>query len=535
MSSTPSASFHRSPAQYGPVDSPGAGFSRRRFIAGLGAVAAGAVLPACSSGPQRIDSSSPQVAAADRLRPRSGRVVPFTFAAMPVTVDLAGRRARTWAYGPTLAGPEIRVRRGDTIDLSLDNQLPEGTTIHWHGINIDNAQDGVPGVTQRAVGPGSSHRYRFVVPDAGTYWYHSHVGLQLDRGLYGPLVVEDPDDEPVDLDQVIVLDDWLDGLGGTPERTLNVLKSSMTGMGSMGGGGPTSGSGGGSMAGMAGAGAVASNAAAAPPPAMTSKLLGGDAGDVDYPLHLLNGRPPADRPTYRVAAGGKVRLRLINAGSDTAYRFAVGGHRLTVTHADGRPVQPVDVDAVLVGMGERYDVSFTVETGVWPVHAQAEGKRGWASALLRTTGTAGTEAPPPDARPGQLEGTVLTYRQLTPAGPAVLSARRPDRSYEVLLTGTMAGYRWGLAGDAHRLQVRWGERVRVTMRNSTRMWHPMHLHGHGFALSGLGGARKDTVNVLPGQTVSIDFDADNPGQWMYHCHNTYHLATGMATTVSYIS
>ena len=461
-------------------------------------------------------------------------MIPFNFAAMPVTVDLAGRQAHTWAYSPTLPGPEIRVRRGDMIDLSLANRLPEDTTIHWHGINIDNVEDGVPGVTQKAVTPGSSYRYRFVVPDSGTYWYHSHVGLQLDRGLYGPLIVEDPDDEPVDLDQVIVLDDWLDGIDGTPERTLSLLRSSMAGMGSMGGG-SSMGNGGESMAGMPGMGAVTSTTAAAASPAMTSGLLGGDAGDVDYPLHLLNGRPPADRPTYQVAAGGKVRLRLINAGSDTAYRFAVGGHRLTVTHTDGHPVQPVEVDTVLIGMGERYDVSFTLETGVWPVYAQAEGKQGWASALLRTTGTAGTAAPPSDARPAELEGTVLTYRQLTPTGTAALAARRPDRSYEVLLTGTMAGYRWGLGGDAHRLQVRQGERVRVTMRNTTRMWHPMHLHGHGFALSDLGGARKDTVNVLPGQTVSIDFDADNPGQWMYHCHNTYHLARGMATTLSYIS
>jgi FtsP/CotA-like multicopper oxidase with cupredoxin domain len=101
------------------------------------------------------------------------------------------------------------------------------------------------------------------------------------------------------------------------------------------------------------------------------------------------------------------------------------------------------------------------------------------------------------------------------------------------LTGNMNAYRWGLAGDAGRLDVTQGERIRVTFRNRSRMWHPMHFHGHTFALADLAGARKDTVNVLPGESVAVDFDADNPGQWMLHCHNTYHLSTGMATTVSY--
>ena len=118
-------------------------------------------------------------------------------------------------------------------------------------------------------------------------------------------------------------------------------------------------------------------------------------------------------------------------------------------------------------------------------------------------------------------------------GRPSLPGRDPDRTYTVDLTGNMGRYQWGLAGDAGHLDVRQGERIRLNMRNVSPMWHPMHLHGHTFALTNLGGARKDTVNVVPGRTVTIDLDANNPGQWMYHCHNTYHLAMGMATTFSY--
>ncbi len=449
----------------------------------------------------------------EAARHGTGRSTALMLTPRPVTVDLAGRTAATWAYQPTLAGPEIRVRPGDRLDVTVVNQLPAPTSVHWHGLAIDNAFDGVPGITQPAIAPGGHFRYHFVVPDAGTYWYHSHQGLQLDRGLYGPLIVEDPTDPGVDVDQVIVIDDWIDGVAGTPDQALADLRGSMGAIGSMGGMGSKT-----SSSGMRG---------------MTSPLLGGDAGDVSYPLHLINGRPPADRVTIGAPAGGRVRLRVINAGSDTAYRFAVGGHALTVTHADGRPVQPTNVDTVVLGMGERYDITLTARSGAWPVYASAEGKGGNAAGVLRTNDSSVSAAPPTAARPGELDGRLLTYRQLRPTAGTALPARQPTRNYTVDLVGNMGRYSWGLAGDANHLDVRQGDRVRLGMRNRSPMWHPMHLHGHTFALAGLAGARKDTINVLPGQTTVIDFDADNPGQWMFHCHNTYHQAMGMATTICY--
>ncbi|MDQ6785175.1 MAG: multicopper oxidase family protein [Actinomycetota bacterium] len=482
--------------------------SRRRFLTVAGSSAVGlAGLAACGSSAtgHAIGPGSPQVKAVEAARRRSGNIYAVNLVAQPAVVDLAGQAAHTWAYSSALADPELRMRPGDTLEATVVNQVPEPTTVHWHGLAIDNAMDGVPDLTQKAIAPGASFTYRFVVPDAGTYWYHSHQGLQLDRGLYGPLVVEDPTEPGVDVDQVLVLDDWLDGIAGTPDQA---LASTRGGMGSMGGG----------MGSMK---------------RMTSSLLGGDAGDITYPMHLINGRPPADRTKVTAPPRGKVRLRLINAGSDTAYRFAVGGHPLTVTAADGRPVQPVVVDTVLIGMGERYDVELTADSGVWPIVASAEGKGGGGAAMLRTTDATAETAPPMSARPAELDGHVLSYTDLRPVAGTALAPHTPDRSYTVDLVGNMDRYQWGLAGDAQHLNVRSGERVRITMRNTTTMYHPMHLHGHTFAVATANGVRKDTINVLPGRTQVIDFDADNPGQWMYHCHNTYHQVKGMTTTVSY--
>jgi len=490
---------------------------RRRLLILGASGSASMVLAACGSkATTLVGATDPAVGLAEqRRRPSGARVVERTLVAAPLTVDLAGRQAPTWAFGEAVPGTEIRLKVGDVLRVGFTNKLPEDTSIHWHGIAIRNDMDGVHDLTQSTIKPGGTFVYEFALAHAGTYFFHPHVGLQLDRGLYAPLIVEDPND-PVtaEVDQVLVLDDWLDGIdGATPDSELAKLRQ-RGGMDNMGG----SDGGMGSMGGM------------------TSPLLGGDAGDVAYPLHLINGRPPADRPTFTAAPGARVRLRIINAASDTAYRFAIGGHRLTVTHTDGFPVRPVEVDALLLGMAERYDVILTANSGAWPMVASAEGKTGAAVAVLRTSDAGATMPPAVDARPGELDGKLLTYADLTAAESVALAPGAVDRTHLVDLTGGMADYSWGIGGKpfpkSSPLQLREGERVRMQFRNKTMMWHPIHLHGHTFALSG-GGARKDTVNVLPGRSEVIEFIADNPGQWMLHCHNTYHLETGMATVVSY--
>jgi FtsP/CotA-like multicopper oxidase with cupredoxin domain len=266
-----------------------------------------------------------------------------------------------------------------------------------------------------------------------------------------------------------------------------------------------------------------------------SKLLGGNAGDVAYPYYLINGRRPEAPSAFTAKPGDRIRLRVINAGGDTAFRVALGDHELTVTHTDGFPVEHARTDALLIGMGERYDVLVTAGDGVFPLTAVAEGKNAAALAVLRTGGGA---APAASVRPKELSGRLLTADRLRAAKSVALDARDPDRTIKLRLTGGMDKYDWAFDKKPYdpdaRLPVRAGERVRLVFHNLTHMWHPIHLHGHLFGLADTpGGPRKDTVIVRPHRRVTVDFDADNPGLWMLHCHNLYHQESGMMTVLGY--
>lgn len=213
--------------------------TRRRFLGLLGLGAGAVALASCGRSSAQPSAPLPSPA---RATP-TGRVRAYTLTAAPVEFAAPGRTVATWGYNGGVPGPELRLTEGDTLRVTVENRLPADTTIHWHGLPIPNAMDGVPDVTQPPIKPGQRFTYDFAVPVAGTYLYHTHVGLQLDRGLYGPLVVE-PARETLSYDRDIVLlfDDWLDGLPGTPEETYRQLVANgdqmggMNGMGGMGGG-----------------------------------------------------------------------------------------------------------------------------------------------------------------------------------------------------------------------------------------------------------------------------------------------------------
>lgn len=507
--------------------------SRRSFLrAGLAAGAV-SVLPACrpaglSATSGFIGPDSPQIAAIEIARRKSGRLVKFDLEAVAGRVDLGGVAVHTWSYGGEVPGPPIRVSRGDMIQAGLANRLPQETTVHWHGMAIRNDMDGVPGLTQAPVAPGQNFSYRFTAEDPGTYWYHPHVGVQLDRGLYGPVIVEDPA-EPGDYDHdwTMVLDDWIDGAGLTPDQVLAHLRHKMSGTGNMAGMAGLSGAGkGGGMSGTGAAGMQHHMRGTSSP------LLGGDAGDVRYRFYLINGRVRTAPRSYTARPGQRARIRLINAGTDTAFLIAFGDHHMTVTHADGYPVAHTKARALLIGQGERYDVHVTLRDGVFPLVALAEGKGSTALALIRTGGGA---APPATIVPAELAGALTGYPSLRPAAAAALPPGRPDVTHRLELTGDMMRYNWGINGNQRlsRFAIHEGQRVRVVFANSTTMFHPMHIHGHTFAL-GDTGLRKDTVLVLPGQQVACDFDATNPGQWLAHCHDQYHAPqSGMMAVLGY--
>ncbi|GAA1580790.1 multicopper oxidase MmcO [Kribbella sancticallisti] len=465
-----------------------------------------------SSSTSLVGPSDPAVRRVESSRRGTGREQRVSLTAVAARQDLgAGLRAATWTFDGRTAGTPVRMRAGDTLVAAVSNRLPGGssTSIHWHGVALRNDMDGVAGVTQAAVPSGGDFTYRFIAPDPGTYFFHPHVGVQLDRGLYAPLIVEDPK-EPLayGAEWVVLLDDWIDGVNGTPDDVFAEVRQGMAGSSTkymlMG---------------------------------ATSKLLGGDAGDVSYPYHLVNGGVAADPDVFTAKPGERVRLRMINAGSDTAYRVALSGHRLTITHTDGFPVEPVQVDTVLIGMGERYDVLVTLGDGIFPLVALAEGKDQTGMALVRS---GSGRRPATTFRPPELAGSVLQAGLMKAAEQVRLTQAQPDVTHQLKLTGGMDKYDWSVDGQrfdmenptASPLLIREGQRVRLDFVNETEMWHPMHLHGHTFQI-GEAGPRKDTAIVLPRKTLSVVFDADNPGQWLLHCHNTYHGEAGMMALVAY--
>jgi FtsP/CotA-like multicopper oxidase with cupredoxin domain len=507
-----------------PADARDQGATRRELLVGgaaaAGTVALGGLLSACGG------SSSTA----------AGGKADYTIRAKAAEVDLGGRKVTTWTYDGVLPGPELRLKQGRAVRIRLINELDAPTSIHWHGLRIANAADGVPGMTQKAVAPGSEYVYTFTPPDAGTFMFHSHVGMQLDRGLYGPLIVE-PASEPgaYDQDVVLLIDDWLDGLAGTPDARLAKLRASGMQMGGMHMGSTgTNGARGKDGRHTALSGSAPRDASLA---RMANLLEGGklDPGDVpDYPLYLINGQPPSAPTTVSVRRGDRVRLRLINPSADTIYCVFVEGHELQVIAADGMPVKPVTTDALVLGMGERYDVLVDAKgSGIARIAALPLGKRGRAISLLRYRGATGNA--PAENAPLPAPRRVLSYSDLQPISSAV--APTPGSSPRVIRLDLAMGkgrYVWTIGGQAFPkadpIKVSRGEHIQFVMRNTTMMPHPMHLHGHSFRV-GSEGPLKDTALAIPKQELTLDWVADNHGTWAYHCHNAYHQEAGMMRRV----
>ena len=488
--------------------------SRRTIVLGGLAAIGSVALAACSKDPA---PAARTIGPAPSLTPSAGqKMVTKSLVAKPTTLDLGGVTVDTWAFGDTAPGQLLRATAGDMLRITLDNQLPDDTTIHWHGIRLRNVADGVPGQTQDPIKPGVSYTYEFTAPDPGTYFFHPHVGVQLDRGLYAPLIVDDPG-EPgrYDAEWVVVLDDWIDGTGTTPDEVFKNLA-----------GGQGAGIDHGDMGGMSGMDHGSGGRA------LGGKSPFGDAGDVLYPHYLINGRTPADPEAWRAKPGQRVRIRVINAGSDTIFTVALGGHEMRVTATDGWAVEPVTTDAFHIGMGERYDVEVTLGDGVFPLVAVPFGKDGLARALVRT---GPGRAPAADETPVELSRRVLLGTDLRPAESSRLDSKDPDDQQMLHLSGQMQPYAWAINGkpfgENTPLFLTRGNRTRLQMMNMTMMTHPMHLHGHTFALP--NGLRKDTVLIPPMGSVNVDFDADNPGDWMAHCHNIYHAEAGMMIALNY--
>lgn len=412
----------------------------------------------------------------------------------------------------TLPGPAIRAREGDLLRIQVENHLADSpTSIHWHGLLVPAGMDGVPDISNLPIAPGQAYVYEFPLRQSGTYWWHSHWGFQEQIGLFGPLVIDAADAPAPTHDPVVMLSDWLHR---GPAEVFAALRGA--------------------------AGTATPGAMPTAGMAMGGRAMGGmatpDLSDVTYDAFLLNGKSRDAPWSYAAAAGEPIRLRLVNAAGSTSFNVRLDGHPLRITHADGLAVEPLEVDHLLMGMGECYDAEVVLSApGSHTLHAVAQDGSGQAVGVLHTPDV----APRANLAMPALDGRALAYAALRAAAPTAL----PDgasRAFDLPLRGDMARYVWTIAGqaypDADPLRIRDGDRVQVTMKNETGMWHPMHLHGHFFRLLQGAGDRcplKHTVNVAPGETVRIEFLADNPGNWFFHCHNVYHLEAGMARQFQY--
>ncbi|MGZ8162217.1 MAG: copper resistance system multicopper oxidase [Methylobacter sp.] len=517
----------------------------------------------------------------------------LTIAATPVNFTGTPRLATT--VNGSIPAPTLRWREGDTVTLRVTNRLEEETSIHWHGILPPYQMDGVPGISFKGIAPGETFTYRFKVQQSGTYWYHSHSGMQEQTGLYGAIIVEPAEAEPIkaDRDYVVQLSDWTDE---NPMSIFSKLKkqsdyynfNQLTVMDF--------------FQDVDTEGLVSAINKRHMWNQMRMNMT--DLADISAYTYtyLMNGATPAGNWTGLFRPGERVRLRFINAGAQTFFDIRIPGLKMTVVQTDGQNVEPVTVDEFRIGLSETYDVIVTPADRAYTVFAQAMDRTGYARGTLATRHGLTAEIPRLDKPElltmedmmGDMDGDgkhainhsahdgmnsnrgavrarhastefgasvdmrvdmprtnlddpgiglrnngrrVLTYADLhTIGGP--LDLREAEREIELHLTGNMRRYSWSFDGvefgKSTPVHFRHGERLRVILVNDTMMTHPIHLHGMWSELESPGGrfqVRKHTINIQPAQRVSFLVTADALGRWAWHCHLFYHMHAGMMREV----
>mgnify|MGYP003643111942 CR=1 FL=1 len=469
------------------------------------------------------------------------------------TLEVNGKAAKVFGLAQPDGTRGLYARQGDRFAVDLVNRLDEPTLVHWHGLTPPWQQDGVPEVTQPAIPAGERFAYDFELRTPGTHWMHSHYGLQEQGLLSAPLIIRSKKDEVVDEQEIVV---ELNDFSFTPaDEILDRLRSE---------------SGADAMAGMAGMGtdtaamkdqvdqgsqprAGMSMPNSAPMPGMQKADKSGqgsgnmiampmamtmDVNDIDFDAYLANDRTLDDPEVFDVERGGQLRLRIINGAASTNFTVDLGDIDGQLIAVDGNEIEPVWLKRVPLAMAQRADIRLKM-----PIDGRSRG-----ILFLREGGAerSGIVLRPPRAKVSRISvessknGPLVDLsleRHLS--ATKTLPVRTPDRRILFHLTGAMGGYVWGWRTDGPFRVLR-GERVEIDLQNDTMMSHPMHLHGHHFQVVAINGVRmkgamRDTVLVPPGTTVAIAFDADNPGHWAFHCHNLYHMAVGMMTTLEYQS
>jgi FtsP/CotA-like multicopper oxidase with cupredoxin domain len=493
-------------------------------------------------------------------------------------VNFSGSEKTAQGINGSVPGPTLRFKEGENITINVKNTLDVDTSIHWHGLILPFQQDGVPGISFDGIKPGTTHTYNFPAQQSGTYWYHSHSGLQEQKGIYGSIIIDSAKREPFKYDReyVVVLSDWHDS---GPEKILSNLKKqsdyynySQRTLSTFF-----------DDAKKMGVEATINDRKDWGSMRMTPT----DIADISGYTFLTNGKNPEQNWTGIFKPGERIRLRFINAAAMSYFDVRIPGLKMLVVQADGNPVQPVSVDEFRIAVAETYDVIVRpTEDKAYTIFSEVMSRTGYARGTLAPRENMSAEVPTLRKRPlltmadmsmegmegmdhGSMSGMdhssmkgmdhskmgkkpdpffspgsglapsaanggkFLSYKHLKAQRP-LYKVRKPTREIELRLTGNMERYFWSINGikysDAEPIRLQYGERVRFKFVNETMMTHPMHLHGMWMMLD--NGSKKwnpikHTVSVAPGTTLYTETEVDAPGQWAFHCHLMFHMATGM--------
>lgn len=531
-----------------------------------------------------------------------GKTVRYDLYVKDTIVNFTGKNRRAIAINGKLQAPTLYFTEGDTAEIYLHNMLKENTGLHWHGVILPNEQDGVPYLTTKPVTPGETHLYKFRISQNGTYWYHSHEALQEQIGMNGILVFKKREGEPkteYNAEIPVLLGDWSDDDPMQIARRLHMANTDWY--------------------------AVKKNAVQSYWEAIKSGNLGTkalnewkrmeamDVSDVYYDKFLINGTPSSEYSGLK--AGDKVRLRVANGGSSTYFWLNYGGGKIKVVGNDGNDVVPVEVDRLIVGVSETYDIEVTIpENKSFEFRATSEDRIGHASlwlgsgekieapnlprlmlfegmkmmnGMMEMSGnmkpmnmTMGNqmmdmnEVMYPELSESQRKTTAkhinemmgiktkedknedhsqhsgmemkeektikrLSYNILKSPEKTILPADS-IREMKFTLEGNMNHYLWTLDNktvtETDKIMIKKGEVLRIKLYNNSMMRHPMHLHGHDFRLINSKGEYsplKNVVDIMPMETVTIEFAANQDGDWFFHCHILYHMMAGMGRIFSY--
>lgn len=498
-------------------------------------------------------------------------------------VDFTGKKVEALAVNGQVPAPTLRFKEGDTVILNVHNRLKESTSMHWHGIILPWQMDGVAGVSQEPIPPGGVFQYKFKLNQAGTYWYHSHAGLQEQQGIYGAFII-DPAEPSIEVtkDFSIVLSDWSNT---HPEEIYANLKkkgdyySSLFPMQT-------------SLVDFIRSyhkGSADERKALMATYKMMQhmRMSPYDISDVAYDIFLLNGQTHHKPWKAKVKVGDIVRLRIIDAAANTQFKIKIPESQLDVIHVQGQDVVPYAIPDLLIAPGETYDLLVKItEEKPTLIYVESADKLGYAVGALVTNenqeinihdvepfpnpkpmihGAHGatvhsnmmndnhsaTEKMTKETHAGHAEHSMdhsglshasqneKPYQQIK----ATKKTNNPSKAFHPItlkLGGYMGRYLWFINDvpeyKAKPLEFTAGERYRMTFINDTMMFHPMHIHGHWFILrNGYGeyDPLLHTINVPPGETITVDVESDASGQWIFHCHNLYHMRAGMGIMLRY--